>query len=41
MSGSVFAKTAYAFPFSALVMNILRPLRTYSSPSLVAVVRMP
>ena len=39
-SVSVLASTAKAFPFSALVMNILLPFRTYSSPSRTAVVLM-
>ena len=39
-AGSVLASTAKAFPFSALVMNILLPFRTYSSPSRTAIVLM-
>ena len=38
-SGSVFAKTVYAFATEALVMNRFEPSRTYSSPSRRAVVR--
>ena len=38
-SGSVFANTVYTLATPAFVMKRLEPLRTYSSPSRRAVVR--